>query len=1034
MSERIQRWLAPPIFPDEDRTRAANLLNLILWTMVAITLVYTGLAPWTHEQPVPVFVAGAVLMPLWFAGLFLIRRGRVKVVGIALTAILWIVSTAIAVAAGGVSSPSLLNYTAIILIAALVLGGRAGIAFAALSIAAGLVLLGVDLNGLLPAAALTFSKTSTWAVLTGDLAVAAVLLHLATRDSGQARERIHRDRLALAESEARYRSLFRDSPISLWEEDFSEVRAYLDDLRRSGVSDLDAYLKEHPEIVSRCAALVRVLSVNQITLDLLEAESEEALLHGLRRVFTQESFAAFRQELVALAQGSTKFICETVHQTLTGNVVRLTLSIAVAPGHEDSWSKVFVSLVDVTDRWRAEEALRESEERFRSLFENAVMGLYRATPDGQVLMANPALLRIAGYSSFEELAAINLESQGYPSGHSRAAFRQEIEAAGQIIGMEFAWRRSDGSTVHVRENARAIRDQEGNTLYYEGTIEDISEQKRAAKALQENELRYRALFERTSDAVFILDLEGRYIAVNQRAADMIGYSRDQMIGMSAQHVVIPDEYSHSQDRLAALKAGQSLPVYERTLQRKDGTKVPVEINAALVYDPAGQPLHIQSVVRDISSRKRAEAEREQLLSDLIRRSTQLVTAAEVSTSASTILDPDKLMAETVNLIQGRFGFYYVGLFLVDEAGEYARLRAGTGQAGQEMLAAGHKLAVGGESMVGTCVARAEPRVALDVGEEAVRFKNPHLPQTRSELALPLISRGQCLGALTVQSTQENAFSVNDIAALQSLADQLAIALSNARLYEEVQRYATRLEDLVVARTAELAAVNKELEAFAYSVSHDLRAPLRSIDGFGQALLEDYAGQLDAVGQDYVRRMRAASQRMGQLIDDLLKLSRLTRRELHREPVDLSAMAAAIAADLQQAQPGRQVQFAIAGEVVAYGDEHLLRVMLENLLGNAWKFTSRQPQARIQFGAEGSGSERLYFVRDDGAGFDMTYANKLFAPFQRLHNVTEFEGSGIGLATVQRIVHRHGGRVWAEGAEGQGATFFFTLPTKGGESA
>jgi signal transduction histidine kinase len=477
-------------------------------------------------------------------------------------------------------------------------------------------------------------------------------------------------------------------------------------------------------------------------------------------------------------------------------------------------------------------------------------------------------------------------------------------------------------------------------------------------------------------------------------------------------------------------AGESLPVYERTFLRRDGTRIPAEINAALVYDPAGRPLHIQSVVRDISRRKRAEAERERLLTDLIRRSTQLVTAAAVSKSASTILDPGELMIKTVDLIQERFGFYYVGLFLVDDAGEYAVLRAGTAPVGQKMLAAGHKLAVGGESMVGTCVARAEPRVALDVGEEAVRFDNPYLPQTRSELALPLISRRVCLGALTVQSDQEDAFSDDDIAALQSLADQLAIALSNARLYEKVQSYATRLEDLVAERTAELAVVNKELEAFAYSVSHDLRAPLRSVDGFGQALLEDYAHQLDAVGQDYVRRMRAASQRMGQLINDLLKLSRLTRRELHREPVDLSAMVKAIAADLQQAQPGRQVQFDIAEGIVAHGDGHLLRVMLENLLGNAWKFTSKQPRARIHFGVEGSGGGRVYFVRDDGVGFDIAYVNKLFLPFQRLHGVTEFEGSGIGLATVQRVVHRHGGQVWAEGAEGQGATFFFTLPAKG----
>jgi light-regulated signal transduction histidine kinase (bacteriophytochrome) len=264
-----------------------------------------------------------------------------------------------------------------------------------------------------------------------------------------------------------------------------------------------------------------------------------------------------------------------------------------------------------------------------------------------------------------------------------------------------------------------------------------------------------------------------------------------------------------------------------------------------------------------------------------------------------------------------------------------------------------------------------------------------------------------------------------------MVDQLAVAISNARLYEQVQRYATRLEDLVAERTAELSAVNKELEAFAYSVSHDLRAPLRSIDGFSQALLEDYSGCLDAVGQDYLRRVRAATQRMGQLIDDLLKLSRLTRRELRREAVDLSALAGSIAAGLQQAAPQRRVEFAIASGVVAQGDAALLRVVLENLLGNAWKFTSKQSEGRVEFGMREVGGTAAYYVRDDGAGFDMAYVDKLFGAFQRLHQVSEFGGTGIGLATVQRIIHRHGGRVWAEGAVGEGATFYFTLGSAGG---
>jgi signal transduction histidine kinase/ligand-binding sensor domain-containing protein len=255
-----------------------------------------------------------------------------------------------------------------------------------------------------------------------------------------------------------------------------------------------------------------------------------------------------------------------------------------------------------------------------------------------------------------------------------------------------------------------------------------------------------------------------------------------------------------------------------------------------------------------------------------------------------------------------------------------------------------------------------------------------------------------------------------------ITQSVRVLLEQARL----RKAHDELEVRVRQRTAELEAANRELEAFSYSVSHDLRAPLRSIDGFSKVLLEDYAPKLDDEGRANLNRVRSAAQRMGHLIEDMLKLSRVTRGELRMNPVNLSALVEEIAAELAREEPARKVNLTVAPGIAVVGDGNLLRIALENLLGNAWKFTSRREAAKIEFGVTEQGGQRVFFVRDNGAGFDMTYAGKLFGAFERLHHHDEFPGTGVGLAIVQRVIYRHRGRVWAEATVDGGATFFFTL--------
>jgi len=280
--------------------------------------------------------------------------------------------------------------------------------------------------------------------------------------------------------------------------------------------------------------------------------------------------------------------------------------------------------------------------------------------------------------------------------------------------------------------------------------------------------------------------------------------------------------------------------------------------------------------------------------------------------------------------------------------------------------------------------------------------------------VPIRSGPSIVGILHLNDRREGALTEEAVRFYEGLGTSIGIALTRKRLEEDLRD-----------RSAQLESANRELESFSYSVSHDLRAPLRAMDGFSQAVLEDYADKLDDEGRESLQRIRAASQRMATLIDEMLKLSRHSRVEMHREPVDLSAMAASCVDALRRAEPGREVEVVIAAGLKAEADPTLMRVVLENLIGNAWKFTRRTATPRIEVGAMDHEGKPAWFVRDNGAGFDPAHADRLFGAFQRLHTTEEFEGTGVGLASVSRIIQRHGGRVWAEGRPGAGATFHFT---------
>jgi signal transduction histidine kinase len=311
-----------------------------------------------------------------------------------------------------------------------------------------------------------------------------------------------------------------------------------------------------------------------------------------------------------------------------------------------------------------------------------------------------------------------------------------------------------------------------------------------------------------------------------------------------------------------------------------------------------------------------------------------------------------------------------------------------------------------------------------------REKSRHTPilfLTAGDNSQTQAFRGYAVGAVDyLIKPVEPEFVRSKVAVFVELAKKNALLRRQTELLAEAEQAASELAEARAELVRDLEHKNRELESFSYAVSHDLRAPLRRIDSFSRAVLESQGERLDPAGRQYFERIREASRHMSQLIDDVLYLSRVTRAELREQEVELSSIATLIVTRLQEADPQRQVETKIRPGVIVSGDGQLLKIVLENLLENAWKFTGKESQAKIEFGVTQQSGEPTYFVRDNGAGFDMTYADRLFGPFQRLHPQGEFPGNGIGLATVQRIVHRHGGRLWAEGLVAQGATFYFTL--------
>jgi len=688
------------------------------------------------------------------------------------------------------------------------------------------------------------------------------------------------------------------------------------------------------------------------------------------------------------------------------------------------------------------QALRDAREQFRALADYTYSWESWFGPNGELRWLNPSVERITGYTVSECLAMPDYPLPLFhPDDHDRIRSVRQRAAAGEWgEGEELRVIAKNGDTRWVRLAWQPIYGEGGRNLGTRTSVVDITRLKLTEAALRLSEARFAEAERVARLGHWDWNLATGRIHWSAEVSRLLGVPHGQIFATYdafLQHVPDEDRAALQEAVRRAFSSHEPVTVAHK-LVRANGEVLYVLEQGRVERDANGAPTRLFGTIQDITELKAAQLE-------LARLNRLYAVLSEVNKAVVRESSAQALFERVCGIAVEVGGLRLAWIGRVDGGSGAVVPVAVSGPAAGYIDDLRLSLTAKPFSLgpVAQSLLTGRSQVYQDIASEPL-FQHLHERcetwGLRSVAAVPLAQDGTARYTLTVYAGEPHFFSADVVELLETLAADVSVALqvfaeAARRREAEAQliKLNAQLEDWVAERTRALEAANRELEAFSYSVSHDLRAPLRSIIGFSRHLNDRYADQLDDIARDYFRRILRASQRMSELIDDLLKLSRIGRQGVRPTEVSLTDLAWEVIETLRQNDPGRQVQVEIEGGLVAWADRALVRIVLENLLANAWKFSARKPDARIRFGSVMVDGEQALVVQDNGAGFDSRYVHKLFTPFQRLHRADEFEGSGIGLATVQRIIAKHGGRVWAEGEVGVGASFYFTLgaPLRGG---